>query len=289
MRSLRDRAARWSASVGAAVGPDPVGPDPVGRIRRRFGAAGVRSLGRRLAVWTRRLRDCSLPRKTAAVLLLFGLFALAELSREGRRMSGDVRGVPAEDHEDLSMLPEGEYLLSPYDNVFRRICDREGNDWRLLSAIAYHESRFRPHRRSRRGAWGIMQIMPSVARQFDVDPERRGDLCVNIYLANKLLNRLDSLMRFSAETTAEDRLCLLLAAYNGGYGHVSDARRLAAAHGEDAGSWAVVARYLRLKSESPYLEHEAVHHGPFNGSEETLAYVDSVCDRYAAYCRRAAR
>mgnify|MGYP002796809936 CR=1 FL=1 len=38
----------------------------------------------------------------------------------------------------------------------------------LMSAIAYHESRFTPDITSRSGAKGLMQIMPSVARQFDV-------------------------------------------------------------------------------------------------------------------------
>ena len=187
-------------------------------------------------------------------------------------------------------LPLAEsYQISVYDNIIRRISGEEGNDWRLMSAIAYHESRFTPDIVSRRGAKGLMQIMPSVARQFAVDPERRGDLCTNIRLANLLLNRLDSLMRFSAEAAVEDRLCLLLAAYNSGYGHVSDARRLARAHGEDAESWEVVSRYLRLKSDPAYLEHEAVHHGAFGGSDETLAYVDDVRARYAAYCRKAPR
>lgn len=40
-----------------------------------------------------------------------------------------------------------------------------------MSAIAYHESRFTPDITSRSGARGLMQIMPSVARQFDVPTE----------------------------------------------------------------------------------------------------------------------
>ena len=284
LRVLSGRAVRWPVSVGV-----PAVAACAEALRRRFDAAKLLPLGNRLAAFGRSLFDFFMRRKVTSVLLLIVLLVLAENSCECRRMTGGVRGLPAEDHEDLSMLPDGAYLISPYDNVFRSICAREGNDWRLLSAIAYHESRFRPQQRSPRGAWGMMQIMPSVARQFAVDPERRGDLCTNIRLANLLLNRLDSLMRFSTETAAEDRLCLLLAAYNSGYGHVSDARRLARAHGEDAESWEVVSRYLRLKSDPAYLEHEAVHHGAFGGSDETLAYVDDVRARYAAYCRKAPR
>ena len=42
----------------------------------------------------------------------------------------------------------------PYDHVIRNISEREGNDWRLMSAIAYHESRFKADIVSRRGARG---------------------------------------------------------------------------------------------------------------------------------------
>ena len=72
-----------------------------------------------------------------------------------------------------SLLGEGDYVISAYDNVIRNISEKEGHDWRLMSAIAYHESRFTPDITSRSGARGLMQIMPSVARQFDV-PTRAG-------------------------------------------------------------------------------------------------------------------
>ena len=74
----------------------------------------------------------------------------------------------AEAAMDYSLLPEGSYLISAYDNLIRSISEQEGHDWRLMSAIAYHESRFTPDITSRSGARGLMQIMPSVARQFDV-------------------------------------------------------------------------------------------------------------------------
>lgn len=70
------------------------------------------------------------------------------------------------------LLREGDYVISAYDAIIRNISEREGNDWRLMSAVAYHESRFRADLVSRRGARGLMQIMPSVARQFRIPVER---------------------------------------------------------------------------------------------------------------------
>lgn len=34
--------------------------------------------------------------------------------------------------------------ISVYDELFKEVCEREGYDWRLMSAIAYSESRFNP-------------------------------------------------------------------------------------------------------------------------------------------------
>lgn len=224
-------------------------------------------------------------------LIVFAVFLfLTVFSGSHDRLDASSRSMlPSAGFEDNSLLPEGAYAISTYDNLFRNICGREGNDWRLLSAIAYHESRFMPALRSPRGACGIMQIMPSVARHFQVDPERMGDLGTNIWLANRLLNELAAMLRLPAGIAEEDRLSLLLAAYNSGIGHVNDARRLALAHGENPDSWPVVSRYLALKADPAYYNHEAVRNGRFTGAGRTTAYVAEVRSRYAAYCRRAAR
>ena len=226
-------------------------------------------------------------------LLIFSFFTfLTIFCGSYDRLDATTRVVApamAADFEDLSLLAEGEYAISTYDNLYRSISEREGNDWRLLSAIAYHESRFMPALQSKRGARGIMQIMPSVARQFHVDPEKLGDLKTNIWLANRLLNELSDMMSLPQSTPAKDRLSLILAAYNGGIGHVSDARRLARAHGANPHSWSDVSRFLKLKAEPAYYEHEVVRSGRFTGYGQTAAYVDNVLNRYARYCRQVDR
>ena len=188
-----------------------------------------------------------------------------------------------------SLLPEGSYVISAYDNLIRNISEEEGHDWRLMSAIAYHESRFTPDITSSRGACGLMQIMPSVAEQFDVPESLIADRASNVLLANKLLSKIGESLRFPAGTSDEDRMSIILACYNGGIGHVNDARRLARVHGEDPNSWEVVARYLTLKSEPEYYENEVVKCGRFTGSRQTLAYVKDVIGRYDKYCRIAVR
>ncbi len=182
------------------------------------------------------------------------------------------------------LLAEGEYQISTYDELMQFVSQEEGTDWRLMSAIAYHESRFTPDIISKQGARGLMQIMPVVARQFNVEQEKLLDPETNIRLANQLLNQLDKMMKIPAETPYEDRMSLILAAYNGGIGHVSDARRLARHHGENPNSWEDVSRYLELKADPSYYEQEVVRYGRFTGFKQTNAYVRDVMNRYRRYC-----
>lgn len=205
--------------------------------------------------------------------------------------SAPVTDQSLNDEAEIGYAPlaEGKYVISAYDNLIRRISEEEGHDWRLMSAIAYHESRFMPDLTSRSGACGLMQIMPSVARHFEIPTERIADPATNVWLANKLMTEIQSTLRLPEGTPEKDRMSIVLASYNGGIGHVSDARRLARVHGEDPNSWEVVARYLTLKAEPEYYENEVVKCGRFTGSRQTLAYVDDVIGRYDKYCRIAGR
>ena len=205
--------------------------------------------------------------------------------------SAPVMDQSLNDEAEIGYAPlaEGKYVISAYDNLIRRISEEEGHDWRLMSAIAYHESRFMPDLTSRSGACGLMQIMPSVALHFEIPTERIADPATNVWLANKLMTEIQSTLRLPEGTPEKDRMSIVLASYNGGIGHVSDARRLARVHGEDPNSWEVVARYLTLKAEPEYYENEVVKCGRFTGSRQTLAYVDDVIGRYDKYCRIAGR
>jgi len=200
-----------------------------------------------------------------------------------------LRAADGPDGTDGPVFPECGYVISAYDEIIRSISEEEGHDWRLMSAIAYHESRFTPDLVSRRGARGLMQIMPSVARHFDVPAERLGDLETNIRLANRLLSEIQRSLRLPAGVSERDRMSIMLASYNSGIGHVSDARRLARVHGEDPNSWTVVSRYLALKADPAYYENEVVKCGRFTGGVQTRSYVDDVIGRYDAYCRMAGR
>ena len=149
----------------------------------------------------------------------------------------DALNALAEMHH--SLLPEGSYVISAYDNLIRNISEEEGHDWRLMSAIAYHESRFTPDITSRSGARGLMQIMPSVARQFDVPAAEITDPRTNIWLANKLMSKIMSSLRFPEGTPEKDRMSIILV---GGRGPVPYAEGRAGILRERSGQMRTIHR-----------------------------------------------
>lgn len=90
---------------------------------------------------------------------------------------------------------------------------REGLDPRLLTAVIQQESGFRPCVISRKGAQGLMQLMPATVEQFGVkDPF---EVKQNIDAGAKFLKEL--IGRYSGN------LALALGAYNAGPGSVDAA------------------------------------------------------------------
>ena len=191
---------------------------------------------------------------------------------------------PAEPSE---LLSNGECEISIYDNVFRRVGKASGIDWRLMSAIAYHESRFHKGAVSSRGAVGLMQIMPHVASKYGVSRDDLFNPVSNIELSAKIIKAVERSMQLPREIPVEDRLALMLACYNGGYAHISDACNLAEFYGENRYSWETVSEYLFLLSDADFYDHEVVNFGVFRGSDETIKYVNDVLSRYNYYCRKA--
>lgn len=194
--------------------------------------------------------------------------------------------TPQEPEAEIAMQDSvvmDEWIISIYDDMMQRISAEEGQDWLLMSAIAYNESRFKSNLVSKQGAIGLMQVMPIVGRQFNVEKEAIADPETNIRLAGKLLTQIDKILKISPSASKDDRMSIILACYNGGIGHVSDARRLAKNNGEDYNSWEVVARYLQLKADPAVYESELVRYGKFTGSRQTEAYVREVMKRYDVY------
>ena len=101
-------------------------------------------------------------------------------------------------------------LTTTLEDIFRRASEKYGVSYDFLVSVAKAESDFNPNCVSSAGAKGIMQIMPTEAKELGIrdvfDPEQ------NIMGAAKLLTA--HLEKFDGDTT------LAAAAYNAGSGRV---------------------------------------------------------------------
>ncbi len=90
-----------------------------------------------------------------------------------------------------------------------------------LAAMAYVESRFQPDAESGNGAQGLMQILPSVFRQYGVDAN--GDGKKNVFTPADAIATAaiySCVIARDVRSLPGDQLSLRLAAYNAGLGAV---------------------------------------------------------------------
>ncbi len=169
--------------------------------------------------------------------------------------------------------------LSPYDGLIRKYAKQLGWDWRLLAALVCQESRFRPDLESPRGAYGLMQVMPATAESFGIDslidPERNMAAGIKVLQQARRFLKLDSLDR-------TNQYKFMLAAYNAGYGRITDCRTFAVSQGKNPNSWDEVAAVIPLMRHEVYYSGEVMQLGRFKGTE-TLNFVREVWDRYENY------
>lgn len=207
--------------------------------------------------------------------------AITPLTRER------IANVVERDPEPL--LAEGEYAISPYDNIFRRVCRRHNVDWVLMSSIAYGESRFRADVVSPRGAVGLMQVMPHIARHWDVTAEELLDPAINIDVACRLYKSMQKQLRMPKTTAERDRMAFTIASYNCGASRLIDARNLAEYYDDPKYEWEAVCDYLLLLTEEEFYNHEAVTNGQFKEPHITIAYTNKVLATYDRFSRLAIR
>jgi peptidoglycan lytic transglycosylase F len=167
--------------------------------------------------------------------------------------------------------------LSPYDDLARTYADRYGFEWPMVVSQMYQESRFDPEARSFAGAEGLMQVLPKTARGFGFDSLTVPDRGVHagVFYLRHVYDLIDS------ARTDEDHLWFSLAAYNAGYGHLSDARRLAAELGHDPNAWfGEVAAVMPLLTRRRY--HSTTRYG-YCRCMEPVQYVFRIRERNEVY------
>ena len=165
----------------------------------------------------------------------------------------------------------------PFDRIpqkFRELICRKGNQYgippEIIAGIIARESHFDPRCLSPDGGRGLMQLMPAVCRAHKCadpfDPES------NIEAGTAHLAALKK--SFSHVSDPQEQLKFAIAAYNGGAGHIADARALARKLDLDPGRWEgnveESVKFLKFRS-----FYKSSRHGYCNGTL-VANYTNSV-------------
>ncbi len=172
--------------------------------------------------------------------------------------------------------------ISDYDELIRQYSANINWDWKLLSALIYKESAFNAQAQSWAGAMGLMQVMPRIADSYGIDSNQLMIPEINLVAGTRHLHWLQRQWNTIIPDSAE-ALKFTLASYNVGFGHVSDARRLAKNAGMNPDKWNnSVEQMLLLKSKPEYYNRPEVRYGYCRGSEP-VNYVRDILEHYSFY------
>ena len=161
--------------------------------------------------------------------------------------------------------------LPKYKKWFQQAARKHKLDWRLLAAQSYQESHWDRRARSPTGVRGIMMLTQATARELGV--KSRLDAKANIFAGAKYFIQLRD--RLPREVTEPDRTWMALAAYNFGYGHLSDAMQLAKQMDKNPLLWVELEQVVPLLSQSRY--YRKLKHGYARGGE-AINYVKQIRD-----------
>lgn len=163
--------------------------------------------------------------------------------------------------------------LPELELYFQAAAQNTGIDWRLLAAVAYQESHWRPDAVSPTGVRGVMMLTQLTAREMGV--KNRNDPAASIAAGARYLARMKR--RIPKRIPEPDRTWMALAAYNVGWGHLEDARILTQRAGDNPDRWADVTRHLPKLSNPAF--YSTVKYGYARG-REPAHYVRNIRSYY---------
>ena len=127
--------------------------------------------------------------------------------------------------------------LEKYHSLFQRYADEYDFDWLLIAAIAFQESKLNPDKKSKRGAIGIMQVLPSTAKDKNIAIKNINNLENNVHAGVKYLAFLRDRYYTSPDIAEGAGIHFSLAAYNAGPAKVRKMRSKAKKMGLNPNVW----------------------------------------------------
>lgn len=213
--------------------------------------------------YMKRLNDDSL---NAALLDFFNASNEADLlARLDEKYFSHVESF---DYFDtISFINAINNKLPSYQPLFEKYAT--ALDWKLLAAIAWQESHWDPLATSPTGVRGLMMLTKPTAETMGIadrlDPEEsiKGGAAYLEYL----------MQRLPVSIADDDRIWFALSAYNMGYGHMQDVRKLTELQGGDPDRWLDVKSRLPLLTQPKY--YSQLNYGYARG-HEAYRYVENI-------------
>jgi len=159
--------------------------------------------------------------------------------------------------------------LPKYQPDFERVAEQYQLPWTLLAAQSYQESGWNAKARSHTGVRGLMMLTQSTAKAMGI--KKRTNPLQSIKGGAKYLHKM--LQRVPEDVAVGDRIWFALAAYNVGFAHLLDARKLARELGKNPGTWHDIRDILPLLSQKRY--YKKLKYGYARGSEP-VKYIDRI-------------
>nr|MBL8410713.1 membrane-bound lytic murein transglycosylase MltF [Dechloromonas sp.] len=201
------------------------------------------------------------------------------LARLEERYLGHVRRLKQADIEKFLGLIES--TLPKLRKHFQAAETVTGIDWRLIAAVAYHESHWDPNATSYTNVRGIMMLTEETADRLKVS--NRLDPRESILAGARYINMLKDML--PDEAVEPDRTWLALAAYNIGPGHMNAARTIAKQLKADPNAWFEMKRVLPVLAKPQY--YERLKSGRARGGEAVIL-VENIRSYYDILSRHEA-
>lgn len=154
-----------------------------------------------------------------------------------------------------------------YRKLFRKYADRYGFDWMLIAALAYQESGLNNNKKNKSGAVGIMQVLPSTAKDKNIGISDVQRLENNVHAGVKYLAFLRKRYFSDPQIEPRNQVRFALAAYNAGPAKINRVRSFASEMGLDSNRWFRNVELAALKVIG----------------QETVRYVSNINKYYVIY------
>ena len=206
------------------------------------------------------------------MMLLIALFSFRVIGLvQDKSNENQIKEVSKIEYQKFYLHTQSR--LPAWRSSFKKYAQQNDIPWTLLAAVAYQESKWDQMAVSHTGVKGMMQITRSTAEYIGIDD--REDPIQSIKGGAFYLKYLYS--KTPANLSNFEKWAQALAAYNMGWAHLRDARRLALELNHSPNQW------KEFKKIIPKLEEEKYNSNLTFGyarGRETVQFVDGVMGYY---------